>query len=224
MTNKSTINLNLTLFTAAWVIIAVTSFYVCLSLPNDLQLPIHWNINLEPDSYANKWFALLMLPAVSVLIALVMTVLPMFEPRKQNLMLSGRAYQGVFWAVQLFFLTLQLFILSDAWEWHWPLARFISLGIAMLLLVLGNYIGKTRSTFLFGIRTPWTLSSEQVWRKTHRLAGFGLVATGLFSLISTPWANPLTLGISLIIMAAVFISATIYSYLLWRKEPDHRLN
>jgi uncharacterized membrane protein len=36
---------------------------------------------------------------------------------------------------------------------------------------IGNVLGKLRSNFFVGIRTPWTLSSEHVWDQTHRWAG-----------------------------------------------------
>ncbi len=218
MNKQTTLPLNLPLYAAAWVVIAVTTFYTGLSLPNDLQLPIHWNLQFEPDNFANKWLALLMLPSVSVFIALFMTFLPKFEPRKQNLLRSATAYQGVFWAVQVLFLIMQISIFSNAWQWGWSMERFVSLGMALLFLVMGNYLGKTRSTFVFGIRTPWTLSSETVWRKTHRTAGYGLVVVGALTLLVTPWSSTNTVIISLALMSVVLISSTIYSYFLWSNE------
>lgn len=218
MNKLHNINLNLPLFMACWVIVMVTSFIAALSVPAGTELPIHWNINFEPDNFANRWIALLMLPFVSLGVAVLMKVVPMIEPRSSNLQKSNTAYKGVFWAVQVFLFIFQLFIISFAWNWGWNMATFVSVGLAMLFLVMGNFLGKTRSTYLFGIRTPWTLHSETIWRKTHRLAGFGLFGVGVLMAIMTPWANQWTLVIGMTLMSLVFISATIQSYLLWRSE------
>jgi uncharacterized membrane protein len=220
MNKLHTINLNLPLYMACWVIVMVTSFIAVLSVPAGTELPIHWNIHFEPDNYANRWIALLMLPMVSLGVALLMKVVPMIEPRSSNLQKSMTAYQGVFWAVQVFFFIFQLFIISFAWDWGWDMATFVSVALALLFLVLGNFLGKTRSTYLFGIRTPWTLHSEMIWRKTHRSAGFGLFGVGLFMVLMTPWANQWTLVIGISLMFMVFIGATVYSYLLWRSQTE----
>jgi uncharacterized membrane protein len=205
---------------ALWTIIFVASFLTALSLPSQTQLPIHWNLQFEPDNWANKWFAIIMLPAVSLFIALIFKLVPMLEPRAENLQKSMQAYQGVFWAVQILLLTFQVFIFNFAWGWGFEISKFIAFGIGILFVILGNYLGKTRSTYLFGIRTPWTLNSEIVWRKTHRSAGFALFGLGLISVISTPWANQWSLLICLIIMGIIFIASALFSYVLWQRLSD----
>jgi uncharacterized membrane protein len=206
---------------AVWVVIFATSFYTATALPENMQLPIHWNIHFEPDNWSNKWVAILMLPGVSLAITVLFKVIPLLEPRANNLEKSEHAYRGVFWAVQLFFLIFQIFIFSFAWEWNWEMPKFLSFAVGMLLAVVGNFLGKTRSTYLFGIRTTWTLSSELVWRKTHRLAGFSLFVIGLLLVASTPWANEWTLfgGIAAMLLNILF--ATLYSYILWKSLNEN---
>jgi uncharacterized membrane protein len=212
--------MNLPLFVALWTIIFVASFLTALSLPSQTQLPIHWNLQFEPDNWANKWFAIMMLPTVSMAVVLIFKLVPMLEPRAENLEKSAQAYQGVFWAVQVLLLTLQVFIFNFAWKWGFEISKFVAFGLGILFIVLGNYLGKTRSTYLFGIRTPWTLNSEIVWRKTHRATGFALFGLGLVSLMSTPWANQWTLIICLLSMGIIFIASTLYSYILWASLTD----
>ena len=68
--------------------------------------------------------------------------------------------------------------------------------VGLVLMVVGNYLGKVRSNFFFGIRTPWTLSSELSWNRTHRLAGRLLVALGLVTVATPvfPWAGLVALA------------------------------
>jgi uncharacterized membrane protein len=89
--------------------------------------------------------------------------------------------------------------------------------------VLGNYLGKTRSNFFAGVRTPWTLSSEYSWEKTHRLGGRLFVATGLATvavslLAGTPWDLYVILGGTFITV----IVSIVMSFVYWRRDPDRQ--
>jgi len=102
--------------------------------------------------------------------------------------------------------------------------RFIIAASAVLIIVKGNYLPKTRSNWFLGIRTPWTLSSEVTWEKTHRLAGRLLMLAGFICLVGAftvdgGWLIVLMLST---LMPPVLISV-IYSYFVWRNAPDKRI-
>jgi uncharacterized membrane protein len=101
------------------------------------------------------------------------------------------------------------------------IAPVAGIGIGLLFVVMGNFLGKTRSSWLFGIRTPWTLSSERSWQRTHRLGGYLFMALGLAMVLSALLLPPqafvwLILG-GLLGTVAVLVG---YSYLVWRDDPD----
>jgi len=87
------------------------------------------------------------------------------------------------------------------------------------MVILGNLLPKTRPNFSFGIRTPWTLSNDNVWERTHRLGGPLLMLAGLIGLAGAFLAQGIWLAFALAgpAMAAVLISV-VYSYLAWRRE------
>lgn len=92
--------------------------------------------------------------------------------------------------------------------------------IAVGLIILGNYMGKVRSNFFFGIRTPWTLSSDLSWNRTHRLGGkllvlAGLVLLPLAILIDDPRLNAIIGGAIVTVVALVLV---VYSYVVWRHD------
>jgi uncharacterized membrane protein len=97
-------------------------------------------------------------------------------------------------------------------------ARLVPAGIGVVLIVVGNYLGKVRSNFFFGIRTPWTLSSELSWNRTHRLGGRLSVLIGLVALLTPvfPWAGVVALAVGAPIMVIVLV---IYSYVQWNRDP-----
>ena len=100
--------------------------------------------------------------------------------------------------------------------------NLVSLFLALLLIVIGNYLGKVRSNFLFGIRTPWTLSSDLSWNKTHRLGGKLFVLAGIVGLIGqvVPGDNALFILLGTMIPAVILM--VVYSYLVWRDDPDRQ--
>ena len=98
----------------------------------------------------------------------------------------------------------------------------ITFSMGILFMMIGNYLSKTRSNFFIGIRTPWTLSSDAVWQKTHRLAGKLFMLSGLTIVIFClfmPIANIGTL-ITFTVLPAALIPC-IYSWKLWKEEQSN---
>jgi uncharacterized membrane protein len=103
-----------------------------------------------------------------------------------------------------------------------PLKRWYPVLLALigaLYLVIGNVMPRTRFNWWFGVRTPWTLSSDRVWTRTHRLAGYSMTGAGLVMLL-VAIALPAELGIPVAVAASIAAVAApaVYSYLTWRRE------
>jgi uncharacterized membrane protein len=98
------------------------------------------------------------------------------------------------------------------------LPRVINVGGGAMFVLLGNYLGRVESNWFLGIRTPWTLSSETVWRKTHRTAAWLFVAGGIFVILVgliQPAGQVALLGVT---AATVVGIPVVQSYVLWRRE------
>ncbi len=112
-------------------------------------------------------------------------------------------------------------IISTAFELATISINTLIGGIGIMFAIIGNYFGKLQSSFFIGIRTPWTLSSDTVWRKTHRLAGKLFVVAGLlvfvFSFLIAK-ENLQYLIIGMILPSALFPLG--YSWFIWRKEQE----
>lgn len=189
-------------------------------LPPNARLPIHWDLAGQPDSYAGKWPALLLPPGLAAIFSLVFYALPTLEPRFRNFERSLGVYHWVWAAALILCASIELVDLSSAFGWGWRVDRMIVVTIGIMFVLIGNQLGKSRSMYLVGIRTPWTLASEEVWVKTHRLGGKLMVACGL-AMMASPLLG-LT-GRALLPVLTVLISLTVgvpvfYSWLLWRGE------
>jgi len=206
-----------------FVIMALISIWAALQLPADIKLPVHWNINGEPNQYAGKFLGLFMMPIVVMVVILLLTFLPRIEPRKKNINLSMKAYNLIIISIILVFATLHIVMIMNALGKSLSIGKIVPALIGVLFIVIGNYMGKIRSNFMLGIKTPWTLSSELSWNKTHRLGGRLFILSGFLIIISSfMLSGTARMIILLISVFGTVIISFIYSYLIWKEDPDKK--
>ncbi len=189
----------------------------------DAQVPIHWGASGEVNGYGPAWLGFLLTPAITLAMVVLFAVIPRVEPRKRNLERSGSAYLTLANTVVVLSLGLQAVLVLAGTGHAVPVALVIGAGVGILFAVLGNVMGTVRSNFLFGIRTPWTLTSDLAWDRTHRLAGRMFVAGGLVTfLASFLGSTTLLLTVLLAVVIVTVVLATVYSFLVWRSDPNRR--
>ncbi|MFZ5644310.1 MAG: SdpI family protein [Bacillota bacterium] len=181
------------------------------------RVPSHWNIHGEIDGYSSRFWGAFGIPFLTAGIYILMSVLPAIDPRKENYARFRGAYRAFKLVLTAFFAMLYTVILMNAMGYNVPVDRFVVTGVGLLFMVLGNFMGQLKHNYFVGIRTPWTLASEEVWKKTHRLSSRVWVVSGLIIAVTG-----LTLGgekgIALFVAAillAVIVPAA-YSYILFR--------
>lgn len=201
--------------------LAGASWWAWRQLPVDARIPSDWNTAGQIDGYRGR-DSLFLIPGLTLGLTLLFLFLPRIEPRRTHLLLSSRAYRAVWLAIVLFSAGLQLLKIQAALGAPISVEKWSGVGLGALFLVIGNFLGKVRSNFVFGVRTPWTLSSELSWNKTHRLAGWMFVGFGL-ALVTCAIAGMLSAHRSALIIGFVTaLLATVlpYSYFVWRSDPD----
>jgi uncharacterized membrane protein len=209
------------LFSAALVLLMfLVSAAVWFQIPGD-KIPVHWGMNGEPDRYGSKFEGLLLTPLISVGLLLLFAFLPMIEPRRLNLAKSQKVYKIIAITLMLFLALLHTAIVFAA------LGRDVEMNliapplVGLMMVIMGNFMGKIRSNFFVGIRTPWTLSSELSWNKTHRLGGKIMVIFG-FIMIVAPFIiqGPVLVGIILGGAIGMVTTMFVYSYVIWKNDPE----
>lgn len=200
----------------------VVSIGVGIQLPGELRLPTHWNLAGEPDSFAPKWVALLLSPAMTAAVSALFHFLPSIEPLERGLERSRGLYLTGWAAILLVGAVIEFTVVASGLGWRVPFNQLIVATLGLVLLVIGNQLGKSRRMFLIGLRTPWTLASEEVWIRTHRVAGKLMVLGGLAMIAAA--LLPLPSGLLGSTVLAVLIVAAgvpiVYSFLLWRREKE----
>jgi uncharacterized membrane protein len=204
------------------LVVAMLALSVAIGrgLPADLRLPAHWNLAGEADSWAPKWLALTMPAAIASAVSLLFYFLPAIEPRREGLERSQGLYLWGWAALLLMCGAIEFVLIAVALHWPVPANQVVLGSVGLMLVLIGNQLGKSRSMYLIGLRTPWTLASEEVWIKTHRLGGKLMVGGGL--LMVAVALLPLPSGIFATVFAVVLVVAAgvpiVYSYILWRGE------
>jgi uncharacterized membrane protein len=189
----------------------------------DATVPIHWDAAGNVNGSGPAWVSFLLVPVIGIALAALFAVIPRIEPRRANLERSGSAYRTTAIAVMILMLGLHVVLVLAGVGIDVPVALVIGGGVGLLFAVLGNVMTTVRSNFMFGVRTPWTLSSELAWDRTHRLVGRMFVTGGLAMVVASLLGSTMLLvALILAFVVAVLVVATVYSYRVWRDDPDHR--
>lgn len=203
------------------VVMLLVSAYGAVAIPNDAPVAIHWGVNGQADGYVAKWPALLLLPATGIVLLGIFLLVPRVEPRREHLARSAPAYRATTLAPLALLALLQVLLVAYAVGVRVDMLAAVSAGVGVVFIVIGNYVGKTQSMFLFGVRTPWTLSSERTWALTNRMTGRLLVLLGIAIEVVVLLGARGTLLASVLLggVALVAVGSTVYSYLVWRTDP-----
>jgi len=211
----------MTTLKAAWILCAlsaIVSLIVLQLIPTGLELPLHWGIDGQVDRYGPAWVALFIPPAIMAIVLGIFSSLKWLEPRKENLQQSTHARSGILLAVILMMLVIQAGNIAIAFAREVSMDRLAIFAVGLVLIITGNFLSKTRSNFFIGIRTPWTLSSDDVWRKTHRLGSKLFMLAGVI-ILSGSWIITqqalIYLVLSSILPAALI--PVFYSWWLWHQ-------
>jgi len=217
------IRLGLIISAFAFVLAVIFSAYGWINTDPGAQVPVHFNLSGEADRYGSKAEAFLFMPAILLGITFLLAIAPNIDPRGKNLRRSRPVYI-VGWIIGVVALAggqglITWTAVGGGIEGE-VMARGVGVFIAAVMLLLGLVIAKARPNFFAGFRTPWTLSSDLSWDKTHRWASRIYLALGVAglaaSLLLPP--EPVTIGLLAAVLGST-LGLVIYSFLVWKRDP-----
>ena len=143
----------------------------------------HWNAKGEADGTMSRFWGLFLFPLVSLSITVLLLAIPKIDPLKANIQKFKSYYYGFIISFLVYF--LYIYILTLVWNFGWKFnfSQMIIPGIGILMFIVGVLTSKAKRNFFIGIRTPWTLSSDEVWNRTHRLGGKMFKIAGIIILL-----------------------------------------
>jgi len=148
-------------------------------LPAGAVMGYNYGLDGRPHAFMSKAVGLSLMPAIGAGVVLLLALLPRLAPIKKGLAESAEPYGLLVTGLAAIFLVSEAALIAHALDASFDVLRWVFLAVAALLVLLGNFLGKVRHNFVFGVRTPWTLTDARVWDKTHRFTGRLLLAGGV---------------------------------------------
>ncbi len=174
-------------------------------------LPTHWGFNNKIDGYSSKFTSLITTPLLLILLNIFSCFMLDNDPKnkdKNNFVITiGKA------TIPLVMLITFVISVFYGLGKKINVMVIISIFVGFLLILIGNYLPKTKRNYTVGIKLPWTLNSDENWNKTHRLAGYFFILGGIIFLFTPFIGNEYLIFLTFMIIGIV---PAIYSFYLYK--------
>ncbi len=206
---------------AAWIVallmLITVGIYTAVVFPGlPEKLPTHWGISGQPDAWSDKASACMFTLGLMIGLPLLVYGLSKLSPKGFEMAGFGPALNAIVITLMSLGGFIHVVMIEAARNPKLDSGRFILGGVFLFFGILGNFLGKIKKNFWVGVRTPWTLSSDEVWIKTHRLAARLWAAAGFVgAFLAVLGLNPIFLFAMLMVVAMIPV---LYSLLTYRKS------
>ncbi len=183
------------------------------------QMASHWNVNDQVDGTTPKFWGVLMMPLITLGLMVLFLVVPNIDPLKANI----AQFRETFNIFIVLIIAFMLYIHGLTLVWSLGFTNF-KMSTAMLpfmgvlFIAIGFLLRKAKRNFFIGIRTPWTLSSDYVWDKTHQLGATLFMASGALAIIGGFFGGMTSFWFLFVPLMGSSLFLVIYSYVLYRNE------
>lgn len=201
----------------------IISVYFYPEMPE--KMASHWNARGEVDGYMSRFWGTFLIPLVILGLFGLFLVLPKIDPLKANYPAFKKYYYGVVIFVLIFMLYIHIVSIIANLGYLFNMSYIILFPMAILFLFLGYTMPNIKRNWFMGIRTPWTLSSDKVWKKTHKIGGILFMVYGIFLLVILLFYNLVVEHFLWIILGPIIILVAftlVYSYYEYREEENKK--
>ena len=178
----------------------------------------HWNMLGEADGDMPKFWGVFLVPLIMAGLFGIYNLILRIDPLRHNIAAMRKYYDWFWFALFIFLLYIFGLILSWNFGYRFNFTLFILPALAALWYVLGVILPHIKRNWFFGIRTPWTLSSDAVWERTHIFAGrlFRIAAEVTFvAFFFVGYEYMFIVAIGAVALSALV--ALVYSFIIYRK-------
>ena len=165
-------------------LLMIAPFLMLLAVYGKLpaEVPMHWNIHGEIDRYGSK-NELFLIAGINIFLGVFMAVMAKIDPKQKNYARFRETYDWIIiWTLGFMTALMGVVLVETMQPGTLDISKTICMMVGLLFIVLGGMMPKVKQNFFTGVKTPWTLSSDEVWNKTQRLGGKSLVLGGVLIL------------------------------------------
>ncbi|OGD69024.1 hypothetical protein A3I18_00220 [Candidatus Campbellbacteria bacterium RIFCSPLOWO2_02_FULL_35_11] len=183
----------------------------------------HWNTQGMVDGYMSKFWGIFLMPMFLIFIYALYLIIPKIDPLKNNLESFRKQFNLLILLISIFL--FYTFALTIAWNLGmvFDMNNFILPALGIFFYYIGVLIKHAKRNWFVGIRTPWTLSSDYVWDKTHKIGSKLFKIIGVITLLGVFLPNYI-FGLFLVLLIGSVLYLFIYSYILFKKENENKLS
>jgi uncharacterized membrane protein len=188
-------------------------------LPNPMAS--HWDVNDQVNGYMSKFWGVFLMPLMTTGLVLFFFAIPRIDPLKANI----AAFRESFNLFIVLFAGFMVYIYFLTLVWNlgytgFNMSNAMLPALGVLFFFTGYMLRRAKRNFFIGIRTPWTLSSDTVWEKTHRVGAWLFMASGLFAIIGGFFGGMTAFWLMFIPLIGSTLFLVLYSYVLYRRETQ----
>jgi immunity protein, SdpI family len=184
------------------------------------RMPVHWGLHGEVNGYGSRAEGAFLLPIIMLGLWLLLRFLPRIDPRRANYAKFADTYELLVDSLVTLFAVMHVALIGAALGWPVSMERIAPALIGLQFIVLGNALPRARPNWWFGIRTPWTLSNDRVWTRTHRVGGYLMAGAGVVLLIAAALPGTWTFALGVAAAITAGFGSLVYSYFAWKQETS----
>jgi len=199
------------------MILAALYLYPTVPLNEDGLMAVHWGPDGQADGYGSRFVGVWLIPIITVVIYGFFMLIPRIAVYRENIKKFYKYYYGLKLILVLFMAAIYTGSIMFNFGYKFNFNLFMVPGLCILYLYIGYMMPKLKRNFFVGIKTPWTLASDHVWKKTHELGGKLFIGYAIIILLGLLYEQYV---IWLILIPLCFLLAIvlIYSYSVYKKE------
>lgn len=197
------------------VVSLIATIIIYERLPD--MIPMHFNFQGQVDRYDHKYM-IFILSGIPLVIALLKVILPKIDPKRENYKKHASAYNKLMFFLTLFLICTNWAVIAVSMGVNLKIHVIIPIGVGILLIIVGNYMPQYRHNYFVGIKTPWTLTDEDNWKRIHYIGGYVFILDGIIVILTSFIRSEIAL---VSVMAVVLLSVAFlyyYSYQLYAKK------
>ena len=183
------------------------------------KMASHWNIQGEVDAYISRFWGLFLIPIISIGLLALFVLIPKIDPLKENIERFRKHFDGFIVLIMIFL--FYIYFLTVLWNIgiRFNMTQLMIPALGILFYYCGILVENTKRNWFIGIRTPWTLSNEKVWDKTHRIGGKLFKVTGIIAFLGI-FLPKYTIFFVIIPVISIAVYTVIYSYFEYQKQKS----
>lgn len=200
-----------------------TIVLVCIVFLLPDRVPIHWNGNWEVNGYGSRYVTLFiaLLPVLSYY-GMLLTM--RIDPKRKSFKNREKTYILVRKFIVFILVLLAVFLFYMILNPHANGMVVLMCLLGIMFVVMGNYMPKLPQNYFVGVKTPWALADETVWKKTNILGGYIFVILGVICFVCGITAFKYSYIVLMVGSIIDVVVVFVYSYYIFKKIDKNEEN